>query len=52
MSALYGANSTVVESCSVNCFGLLEAQAIQIFREVAAEAKTLFSSILLAKTVR
>ena len=39
MSALYGAKRIVGESRSVNRFGLLEAQAIQIFREVAAEAE-------------
>ena len=39
MSAFYGANRSVFESQSANRFGLLEAQAIQIFREVAAEAE-------------
>ena len=39
MSAFYSANRSVFESQSANRFGLLEAQAIQIFREVAAEAE-------------
>ena len=39
MSAFLGANRSVFESQSADRFGLLEAQAIQIFREVAAEAE-------------
>ena len=39
MSAFYSGNRSVFESQSANRFGLLEAQAIQIFREVAAEAE-------------
>ena len=39
MAAFYSANRSVFESKSANRFTLLEAQSIQIFREVAAEAE-------------